>query len=65
MHLNLISNFIGPPEKDRNGPPEKDRDGPPPRAVTVTVTTASPAVVSCHRSCLLPPAVVHVTSHTL
>ncbi len=35
------------------------------RAVTVTVTTASPAVVGCHRGCLLPPAVVHVTSHTL
>ncbi len=35
------------------------------RAVTVSVTTASPAVVGCHRGCLLPPAVVHVTSHTL
>ncbi len=34
------------------------------RAVTVAVTTASPAVVGCHRGCLLPPAVVHVTSHT-
>ncbi len=32
------------------------------RAVTVS---ASPAVVGCHRGCLLPPAVVHVTSHTL
>ncbi len=35
------------------------------RAVTVAVTTASPAVVGCHRGCVLPPAVVHVTSHTL
>ncbi len=35
------------------------------RAVTVGVTTASPAVVGCHRGCVLPPAVVHVTSHTL
>ncbi len=35
------------------------------RAVTVSVTTASPAVVGRHRGCLLPPAVVHVTSHTL
>ncbi len=35
------------------------------RAVTVAVTTASPAVVDCHRGCVLPPAVVHVTSHTL
>ncbi len=25
----------------------------------------SPAVVGCHRGCLLPPAVVHVMSHTL
>ncbi len=31
------------------------------RAVTVAVTTASPAVVGC----VLPPAVVHVMSHTL
>ncbi len=23
------------------------------------------AVVGCHRGCVLPPAVVHVTSHTL
>ncbi len=37
----------------------------PARAVTVAVTIASPAVVGCHRCCLLPPAVVHVTSHTL
>ncbi len=35
------------------------------RAVTVAVTTASPAVVGCHCGCVLPPAVVHVTSHTL
>ncbi len=35
------------------------------RAVTVSVTTASPAVVGRHRGCLLPPAVVHVMSHTL
>ncbi len=35
------------------------------RAVTVAVTTASPAVVGCHRGCVLPPAVVHMTSHTL
>ncbi len=35
------------------------------RAVTVAVTTVSPAVVGCHRGCVLPPAVVHVTSHTL
>ncbi len=35
------------------------------RAVTVAVTTASPAVVGCHSGCVLPPAVVHVTSHTL
>ncbi len=35
------------------------------KAVTVAVTTASPAVVGCHRGCVLPPAVVHVTSHTL
>ncbi len=35
------------------------------RAVTVAVTTASPAVVGCHRGCVLPLAVVHVTSHTL
>ncbi len=34
-------------------------------AVTVTVTTTSPAVVGCHRGCLLPPAVVHVTSHSI
>ncbi len=37
----------------------------PSRAVTVAVTTASPVVVGCHRGCLLPPAVVHVTSRTL
>ncbi len=35
------------------------------RAVTVAVTTASPAVAVCHCGCVLPPAVVHVTSHTL
>ncbi len=34
-------------------------------AVTLAVTTVSPAVVGCHRGCLLPPVVVHVTSHTL
>ncbi len=33
--------------------------------LTMAVTTASPAVVSCHRGCVLPPAVVHMTSHTL
>ncbi len=27
--------------------------------------TASPAVVGCHSGCVLPPVVVHVTSHTL
>ncbi len=35
------------------------------RVVTVALTTASPVVVGCHRGCVLPPAVVHVTSHTL
>ncbi len=30
------------------------------RAVTVAV-----AVFGCHRGCVFPPAVVHVTSHTL
>ncbi len=34
------------------------------RAVTVAVTTASLAVVGCHRGCALPLVVVHVTSHT-
>ncbi len=34
------------------------------RAVTVAVTTASPAVVCCHRGCVLSPAVVYVMSHT-
>ncbi len=29
------------------------------------LTTALPAVIGCHRGCVLPPAVVHVTSHTL
>ncbi len=34
------------------------------RAVTVAVTTASLAVVCCHRGCVLSPAVVYVMSHT-
>ncbi len=29
------------------------------RAVTVSVTTASLAVVVCHRGCLLPPAIAN------
>ncbi len=44
---------------------QKNKNGENNRAVTVSVTTASPAVVGCHSGCLLPPAVVHVTSHTL
>ncbi len=35
------------------------------RAVMVAVTTASPVMVGCHHGCVLPPVVVHVTSHTL
>ncbi len=35
------------------------------RAVTVAVTTASPAVVGCYLGCVLPPAIVHVTSHSI
>ncbi len=31
----------------------------------MAVTTASPAVVGCHRGCVLPPAVVHVASHSI
>ncbi len=29
------------------------------------VAMTSPAVVACHRGCVLPLAVVHMTSHTL
>ncbi len=35
------------------------------RTVTIAVTTASPAVVACHRGCVLPMAVVRVMSHIL
>ncbi len=37
------------------------------RAVTVAVTTSvtGGGVVGCHRGCVLPPVVAHVTSHTL
>ncbi len=43
---------------------QKNKNGENNRAVTVSVTTASPAG-RLSQCCLLPPAVVHVMSHTL
>ncbi len=49
MDSAILSSFLRKPYDPRNVST---------RAVMVFVTTASPAVVGCHRGCLLPPAVV-------